>query len=64
MLTDRMKDVLKKSGIMKKNMLSKGKLRAKAKCPYCAGHWHAVLCGHKKHMHMACDGDCGSMLME
>ncbi len=57
-------ETVKKAMLMKKNMLAKGLLRAKAKCPYCAGHWQAVLCGRKKHMHMACDGDCGSALME
>lgn len=64
MLTERMKETLKKSSVMKKNMIKKGLTRAKAKCPYCSGHWQAALCGHKKHMHMACDGGCKTMLME
>lgn len=64
MINDRMRDMLKKSGVMKENMKKKGLMRAKAKCPYCSGYWHAVLAGPKKHMHLACDGDCGSALME
>ena len=64
MISERMLETLKKSGTMKQNMLAKGLTRAKAKCPYCSGYWQAALCGYKKHMHMACDGDCGSALME
>lgn len=61
---ERMEETLKKSSVMKQNMLKKGLTRAKAKCPYCAGYWQAALMGRKKHMHMACDGDCKTMLME
>jgi hypothetical protein len=42
----------------------KGLKRAKAKCPYCEGYWHGVLAGPRNHLHMSCDGDCGTMLME
>lgn len=57
-------DTLKKALTMKDNMKKKGITRAKAKCPYCDGFWHAVLAGRKQHLHMSCDGDCKSMMME
>lgn len=57
-------DIVNKSMIMKTNMLDKGLVRAKAKCPYCDGYWHGVLCGRKKHLHMACDGECKAQMME
>jgi hypothetical protein len=56
--------ILPKASIMKKNMLDKGLTRAKAKCPFCEGHWHARLAGKKNHFHMRCDGDCKSFMME
>lgn len=57
-------ETLQKAMVMKKNMIAKNLFRAKAKCPYCEGFWHGILAGHKKHLHMACDGDCGAMMME
>lgn len=57
-------ETLKKAMVMKKNMISKGIVAAKAKCPYCEGYWHGRLAGHKKHLHMACDGDCKAIMME
>ena len=51
------------SEVMKKNMEKKGIRVAKAKCPYCDGFWHGILVGPKQHLHMSCDGDCGSMMM-
>lgn len=57
-------EVLNKAGVMKANMKKKGIKAAKAKCPYCDGFWHGRLAGPKQHLHMKCDGDCGSMMME
>lgn len=56
-------DVIKKASIMKQNMEKKGLTRAKAKCPYCDGYWHAILAGPKKHIHLRCDGECKTMMM-
>ena len=70
-------EILKKAGIMKRNMEKKGLVRAKAKCPFCEGHWHGVLITSrnkgrntfgtivniKRHLHFKCDGSCGSMMM-
>lgn len=61
---DRINEILKKSYIMKQNMQKKGIRAAKAKCPYCDGFWHGRLMGRKNHLHMMCDGDCGSQMME
>lgn len=61
---EQIKDTIKKALVMKKNMKAKGVIRAKAKCPYCAGYWHGRLAGPKQHLHMRCDGDCGAMMME
>lgn len=55
---------LKHAEVMKKNMKAKNITKAKAKCPYCDGYWHARLNGMKQHMHMSCDGDCKTMIME
>ncbi len=60
----RMLQTLKHANVMKTNMQKKEITRAKAKCPYCVGMWHARLVGPKQHMHMGCDGDCGAMMME
>jgi hypothetical protein len=57
-------EVLNKAAIMKDNMKKKGFVTAKAKCPYCDGFWHGRLQGSKQHLHMKCDGNCGSMMME
>lgn len=57
-------ETLQKSITMKNNMMKKGLLRAKAKCPYCDGYWHAVLMGRKNHIHMHCDGECKAIMME
>lgn len=54
---------IKKAEVMKKNMDKKGLKRAKAKCPFCDGFWHATLNGHKKHLWLKCDGSCNSMMM-
>jgi hypothetical protein len=56
--------IFEPASIMKKNMLAKGLTFAKAKCPFCGGHWHARIAGPKKHFHMKCDGDCKSVMME
>ncbi len=48
----------------KAKIIERDLTRAKAKCPYCEGYWHGVLCGNKKHLHMSCDGDCKTMMME
>lgn len=61
---EKVERILKPASIMKTNMLDKNLTRAKAKCPFCDGHWHAILAGRKNHFHMRCDGDCGSMMME
>lgn len=73
---DNFDEILKKAAILKKNMEAKGLKRAKAKCPFCAGHWHAVLNQVRRkngrhglksitnHLHFKCDGTCGSMMME
>ena len=61
---ERVGRVFPKAIIMKENMKKKGLVRARAKCPFCAGEWHAILAGRKQHFHMRCDGDCGSMMME
>ena len=62
-MTDRFKEIIKKCNIAQRNMNAKGLRQAKAKCPYCEGHWFMILADPKKHMHMKCDGSCGSMLM-
>jgi hypothetical protein len=49
---------------MKRNMLKKNLFRAKAKCPFCDGHWHARIAPNNKHIHMRCDGTCNAMMME
>jgi len=51
------------AAIMKKNMEKKNLLKAKAKCPFCEGYWHAILAGPKKHIHLHCDGTCNTMMM-
>lgn len=56
--------IIKPAGIMKKNMLARNLTKAKAKCPFCAGYWHAVILGRRNHFHMHCDGDCKSVMME
>jgi len=61
---ERIERVLPKATIMKDNMKKKGLTRARAKCPFCAGEWHAILAGRKQHFHMRCDGDRGSIMME
>lgn len=55
---------IRKAMVMKRNMLKKNLRVAKAKCPYCEGHWYARLAGNKNHMHMRCDGVCGTNIME
>ena len=72
---DKFDDILKKAAIMKKHMEAKGLKRAKAKCPYCEGFWHAQLNevrqrngrhglkSIKNHLWFKCDGTCGSMMM-
>jgi len=60
---DKFNDIIKKASIMKKNMIDRNLTRAKAKCPYCEGYWHAILTGPKKHLHFKCDGPCKSMMM-
>ncbi len=57
-------EIVEKAATMKQNMIKKGLFIAKAKCPYCEGYWQAGLFGHKKHLHMSCDGGCGAMMME
>lgn len=61
---NRVEETIKKCMIMKNNMEKKNLTRAKAKCPYCEGFWHATLNGPKKHMWMKCDGDCNTMIMQ
>lgn len=61
--TDHFADIIKKASTMKINMIAKGVTRAKAKCPYCEGHWHGILAGPNKHLHFKCDGSCNVMLM-
>lgn len=61
---NRMLKTIKLCMSWKANIIKKGLVRAKAKCPYCDGYWHGVLAGSKKHLHMKCDGDCGTMLMQ
>lgn len=56
--------ILDKAMIMKKNMKAKKLTWAKAKCPFCEGHWFATLNGRKEHIHMRCDGTCGTMMIE
>ena len=48
----------------KNRIIARGLTRAYAPCPYCNGKWHGVLAGPRKHLHMVCDGDCGTQLME
>ena len=57
-------ETLEKAMKWKAAIIKRGLTRAYAPCPYCFGKWHGVLAGPKKHLHMRCDGDCGSMLME
>lgn len=62
---DRMIKTVQLSQSWKKNIIKLGLARAKAKCPYCEhGYWHGRLAGPRKHLHMYCDGDCGTQLME
>lgn len=61
---DRFVKTFKLASRMKTNMLAKKLTRARAKCPYCEGHWQAQLNGRKNHMSMYCDGDCGTQMME
>ena len=65
--SDFMKQALKTmkfASVMKKNMKKKGIFRGKAKCPYCEGYWHATISKYNGHMHMRCDGECKSIMME
>jgi hypothetical protein len=48
----------------KAQILKRGLRKAKAPCPFCKGMWHGQLNGPKNHLHLACDGDCGTMLMQ
>ncbi len=61
---DKQLKTLKYAMVMKDNMKKKSITAAKAKCPYCDGFWHGRLAGPKKHLHMSCDGECKTMLME
>lgn len=61
---DRALKTIRHAEIMRRNMKKKGIRVAKAKCPYCAGYWHGRLAGTKEHMHLQCDGDCNTMLMQ
>ncbi len=62
-MIDKFDEIIKKASVMKKNMEIKGLRIAKAKCPYCDGHWHGILAGRNKHLHFHCDGSCGTMMM-
>jgi len=62
-MSERFIEIVKKCNTARRNMEVKNLRQAKAKCPYCDGHWFMILAGPKKHMHMKCDGNCGSMLM-
>jgi hypothetical protein len=64
MNTQQLIRTMRHASVMKSNMQKKGIKAAKAKCPYCTGFWHARLQGRKDHMHMHCDGDCKTFLME
>lgn len=57
-------EILEKALKWKAKIIKLGLTRAKAKCPYCEGYWHGILAGPKKHLHMHCDGECKSMMME
>lgn len=48
----------------KLNIIKRGLVKAKAQCPYCDGFWHGRLAGPKQHLHMYCDGNCGTLLMQ
>lgn len=63
-MSERFKEIIQKASVMKRNMIAKKLIEAKAKCPYCAGYWRAILAGPRQHMHMRCDGDCGTMMMQ
>ncbi len=60
---NRFTTIIYKAQIMKMNMEKKKLTRAKSKCPFCNGHWYAVLAEPKKHIHLHCDGNCKTMLM-
>lgn len=61
---DRALKTMRFAEVMKRKMKEKGIRAAKAKCPYCAGFWHGRLAGTKDHMHLKCDGDCGTVMMQ
>lgn len=58
-MSERFKEIIQKASVMKSNMMKL--IEAKAKCPYCAGYWRAILAGPGQYMHMHCDGDCRTM---
>lgn len=60
---DFMKGTIEIAEKLKKSMDKRGLTAAKAKCPRCAGFIHGRLAGPKKHLHMACDGPCGTRMM-
>lgn len=51
---------------LKKVMLKKGLERARAKCPFCDGMLWGKLNKNRGalHLHMKCDGTCGTVMME
>jgi hypothetical protein len=57
-------EIMLKATVMKKNMKKRHLYKAKAKCPFCEGHWHAYIAKYNGHMRMQCDGECGTQLME
>lgn len=60
----KMEQVFDMGAKLKKVMLKRGITRAKARCELCDGYLQGALVGRKNHLHMRCDGTCGSMMME
>jgi hypothetical protein len=49
---------------LKRIMLKRGLRRCRCECPRCGGMIQAGLVGPKKHLRMACEGQCGMNMME
>lgn len=66
---DGFKLTIEKAMKFKKVMLGKGLTKAKTKCFRCDGHIWGKLYPNRRdktgyHLHMSCDGTCGTTLME
>jgi len=63
-MSDDLEETLKLGLRVKRALQRKGKTRGWTKCPRCGGKIHAILAGHRQHLHMICETKSCISLME